>query len=169
MPEQEEDKIKDEEIDDEAYGVIVNKNISETLTPRQELFCKTFASDREFFGNGVQSYLIAYPKALYNTARTNASILLTNPNILRRINELLETDTLNDQNVDKQLAFVVQQNSDLGAKMRAINEYNKLKQRIIDKSESKVIVETPEPDPIYTELGKKVLEDFKSKISTKEE
>lgn len=30
------------------------------LTPKQLLFCRLYASDREFFGNGVQSYIEAY-------------------------------------------------------------------------------------------------------------
>ena len=30
------------------------------LTPQQELFCQLYAGDREFFGNGVQSYIEAY-------------------------------------------------------------------------------------------------------------
>ena len=30
------------------------------LNPKQKKFCELFASDREFFGNGVQSYIEAY-------------------------------------------------------------------------------------------------------------
>ena len=44
---------------------------------------------------------------------------------------------LNDVFVDKQLTFLVTQHSDLGNKLGAIKEYNKLKQRIIDQSDIK--------------------------------
>jgi hypothetical protein len=108
------------------------------LNVNQEKFCFLYASDMDFFGSGVDAYCEAYnlnrndPKD-YNTARTNASRLLTNANILTRINELLENDKLNDAFVDKQLAFVVTQNADLSSKVAAIKEYNKLKSRITEK------------------------------------
>lgn len=110
----------------------------EELNAKQELFCKLYASYEEFFGNGVQSYIEAYgidtnrPGA-YNGARASASQLLTNPNILKRIDELLEVNGLNDQAVDKELAFVIMQKADLSSKVAAIREYNKLKTRIIDR------------------------------------
>lgn len=110
------------------------------LNPKQELFCKLYASDKEFFGNGVESYGEAYGLDLtipkhYSAARTNASKALTNANILARITALLELGPLNDQNVDRELAFVIAQRADLGAKMAGIREYNSLKARIIKKLE----------------------------------
>jgi len=101
------------------------------LNPNQELFCKLYASDREFFGNGVESYLEAYnlPQEKYNTARTNASKLLTKSNILARIDELLSI-TLNNEVADKELAFVVLQKADLSSKVAAIREYNRVKKRV---------------------------------------
>jgi len=101
------------------------------LNPKQELFCQLYASDKEFFGNGTQSYIEAYniePKG-YKTAVVNASKLLTNANILKRINQILELRGLNDQFVDKQLEFLVTQNADLKTKMSAIKEYNVMKAR----------------------------------------
>lgn len=108
------------------------------LNLRQEKFCLLYASDREFFGNGVESYSEAYDIDLsepgnYGTCRANASKLLTKSNILNRINQLLEDGTLNDTFVDKQLAFLITQNADLPTKRASISEYNKLKQRITDK------------------------------------
>lgn len=108
------------------------------LNPKQELFCKLFASDQEFFGNGVQAYAEAYDIDLskqggYSTARSNASRLLTNANILERINSLLEHGVLNDQFVDKQIAFLITQNAELSTKLGAIKEYNALKQRVTKK------------------------------------
>lgn len=102
------------------------------LKPKQERFCELYASSAEFFGNGAQSYIEAYGihRKDYNTAKVNASKLLTNPNILKRIDELLEAAVLNDEFVDKQLAFLITQNAELGVKVKAIGEYNKLRARI---------------------------------------
>jgi hypothetical protein len=115
------------------------KVINTGLTPKQEKFCQIYCSPSEFFANGVQSYIEAYdidvsknPSA-YASARTQSYNLLTNHDILGRINELLDLQGLNDQFVDKQLLFVIQQNADMGAKVQAMKEYNKLKQRIQDK------------------------------------
>lgn len=115
----------------------------ETLNPKQELFCQLFASDREFYGNGVESYAEAYDidisnPSKYKSAVVSASRLLTNAKILVRINELLEEGGLNDVFVDKQLRFLVTQNADLSTKRAAINDYNKLKQRIKDKGELEI-------------------------------
>lgn len=71
-------------------------------------------------------------KADYNTVKTLASKLLTNGNVLAYINELLDL-TLNDVHVDKQLAFLVTQDSELNVKLGAIREYNALKTRITNK------------------------------------
>lgn len=110
------------------------------LTPQQELFCQLYAGEREFFGNGVQSYIEAYnvdqsKPNWYKTARACASELLTKPNILERIDEIFEAHGLNDQFVDKQLEKLIVQDADFSAKMKAIQEYNKLKARITEKKD----------------------------------
>lgn len=112
------------------------------LNPKQERFCQLYVS-KEFFGNGVQSYMEAYniPPDGYNAARVSASDLLTNPNICRRINDLLDSAGLNDEFVDKQLLFLITQNADLSQKNAAIREYNKLKSRITERIEDV----TPQP------------------------
>ena len=113
----------------------IKRNKKKTkLNLKQERFCILYASDREFFGNGVRSYLEAYElnpnkKSNYNTAKSNAHVLLTNTDILDRINELLEEEGLNDAFVDKQLKFAITQCAEIGSKIRAINEYNKLRGR----------------------------------------
>jgi phage terminase small subunit len=111
------------------------------LNEKQLLFCKNYVS-KDFFGSGVESYAAAYGLDLtnqkdYNNAKVAASKLLTNSNILSRINEELDAAGLNDNFVDKQLLFAITQNADLSSKVRAIQEYNKLKQRIIEKLETK--------------------------------
>lgn len=110
------------------------------LNPRQEMFCRLYATQSEFFGNGVQSYIEVYnPNQTrpnwYDNARAAASALLTNPNVLTRVNELIDASGMNDAHMDKQLYLVATQNADFKAKVSAINEYNKLKKRISDKLE----------------------------------
>lgn len=103
------------------------------LTMKQEQFCQYFATDRDMFGNGTQAYLEAYPDSSPEAARRSASDLLTKPDVLKRINELIEFNGFNDVDVDKQLAVVIAQNADFSSKVAAIREYNKLASRITDK------------------------------------
>ncbi len=110
----------------------------ETVNLKQEEFCQLYTGEREFFGNGVESYLEIYgidksKPNWYKTACAAASRLLTNVKVIARINELLEESGLNDVFVDKQLRFLITQHADLGNKLGAIREYNKLKQRITDQ------------------------------------
>lgn len=112
------------------------KNKDTGLNPEQEKFCKLYATDREFFGNGFQAYIEAYdvePKG-YKAAMVSACRLLRVPKILDRINALLDL-TLNDQHVDKQLALVITQNADLKSKVAAIKEYNALRNRVKNRLE----------------------------------
>jgi phage terminase small subunit len=116
------------------------KNKEEKLNPKQELFCQYYASDREFFGSGVDSYLEAYnpdrsSRNWYKNAQSASSRLLSNVIICERINELLESGGLNDSFVDKQLQMLITQHDDKSAKMKAIAEYNKLKARITIKTD----------------------------------
>jgi hypothetical protein len=118
----------------------MGKKLNNNITMLEEEFCKLFVSaDSEFFGNGTQSYIEAFnvdlhKKGAYLVSRVQASKLLTKPNILKRINQLLEDVGLNDLNVDKQLYMVINQCADLSSKVAAIREYNKLKKRIEDNS-----------------------------------
>jgi phage terminase small subunit len=109
-----------------------------TLNEKQKLFCKYFVSE-DFFANGFRAYCKAYnidPEDFKKaqSARVRASELLTNSNILIYINTLLDEAGLNDSFVDKQLLIAITQNADFGSKVKAIAEYNKLKQRIVVKS-----------------------------------
>lgn len=101
------------------------------LNAREEMFCQLFATDREFFCNGVQSYIEAYDvePAKYKSASVLASRLLGKAKIQKRINELVELGELNDTFVDKQLAKVIVQDVHLPAKVQGIREYNTLKKR----------------------------------------
>lgn len=109
------------------------------LNERQKKFCRNFVT-KEFYGNGQESYIDAYnvdtsKPGAYNTAKACASRLLTDPDILKYIDHLLDEAGLNDQYVDKQLLLLITQNADFGSKARAISEYNKLRKRITEKIE----------------------------------
>lgn len=119
------------------------KGIKTKLKPEWEMFCQYFVSSYETFGNATRSYAKAYnidisDKRKYGTCRTNGYRLLTNADIIARVNELLNDLVMNDTTVDQQLAFLIMQNHDYSSKVAAIREYNKLKQRITEKKEIKI-------------------------------
>lgn len=111
------------------------------LTLKQEAFCQAFVcQDKDLFWNGVQCYIEVYDPDTskpnwYKTACSSASQILSNIKVIHRINDLLEEWWLNDNFVDKQLLFLVQQHEDKKAKLWAIKEYNNLKKRITKKIE----------------------------------
>ncbi len=72
-----------------------------------------------------------------NICASGASKLLRNPKIDQRLSVLLN-EMLTDHNVDAEISKVILQNRDLGSKMRAISEYNKVKNRVIERKEIKV-------------------------------
>lgn len=111
----------------------------------QENFCQLFVTqDTEFYGNGTMSYLESYDRQKrksknggiktkpmsYKTAASNAYKLLKKPEICQRINELLEAQGFNNENVDKQHLFLLNQFADLKTKLGAVKEYNVLKKRV---------------------------------------
>lgn len=128
-------KLLDEKQPDETIEDILEKY---DLSLEREMFCQYYTSATEFYGSGVQSYAAAFDHDLndrrqYDVAKASACRLLKDERILRRINDLLEGGGLNDPFVDKQLSFLLTQNVDFKSKLGAIKEYNKLKQRIVDK------------------------------------
>lgn len=128
------------------HSVVAKMLTSKTLTPNEEAFCVLYSSDQEFFCNGTQSYIRAFNitvgknkdkgEVSNDAVRARAYELLTKPHILKKINDLYETRGMNDVFVDKQLEMLVTQNAELRTKLGAIQEYNKLKQRIINKQET---------------------------------
>jgi len=105
----------------------------EKLSPRREAFCEMYTcNDREMFGNGIRSYIEVYKPDTskpnwYKTASASSSRMLANVKIINRINELLERQGFNDENVEKQHLFLLNQHVDLKTKMKAIDSYYKLK------------------------------------------
>lgn len=110
------------------------------LTKKQELFCRLFATDREYFGNGTQAYAKAYnidlsQRGKKSIAKASASRLLTFDYISEYINKQLDLGGLNDERVDKELLFLIEQNVNYNVKLGAIKEYNSLRKRIIQREE----------------------------------
>lgn len=129
------------------------------LSPQQKAFCELFASDKEFFGNGVQSYIEAYnvdvtKKGAYNVAKSEAHTLLTKPYILTYIDNLFEARGLNDSFVDKQLEKLITQDAEFSTKIKAIVEYNKLKGRITELKKIEATVTNPYAELTAEELKK---------------
>lgn len=114
--------------------------------PKHELFCKVYTEPwTSMYCNGSQSYAHVYwldltNQSKANTARTNAHKLLMDTYILKRIRQLLDLWWLNDESVDGELLLVIKQNAEMPSKVAAIREYNKLRQRIIDKLDVNVDV-----------------------------
>ena len=140
------------------------------LNPQQELFCQLYATNREFFGNGTQAYIEAYDidtskRNAYKSAMVSASRLLRNDKILKRIHDLMEIGILNDARVDKELAFLIEQNAEFGTKLGAIREYNQLKARI--KSKLEVGLDSDSIEGVKIEIVKK--KDDTSTTTTTEE
>lgn len=106
------------------------QNVTKTLNPRQRKFVDYYVSEGEFYGNGTRSYVAAYGNKNYQTARSMAKQLMDKPHVIAAINAKLDAAGLNDQNVDKQLLYTIQQHNDLSVKISGIREYNRLKKRI---------------------------------------
>lgn len=108
-----------------AYGYQDYENLSRETTQEQRLD----ENDHVYWVN-VDSLYERKSKEL----GVNASRLLAIDRVRTRINELRK-EMIEDEIVDNEMVKVILQDNDLSAKMKGIGEYNKLKQRIIEKSE----------------------------------
>jgi hypothetical protein len=135
----------------------------EELPLKRELFCRFYTQNEDLFGNATHSYAEAYEykldtlntEAVYSEPDENgktekiedsehqkaihvcaveASRLLRNPDVQARITALLN-EILKDEVVDSQLAKLIMQDKEPAAKIAAIREYNKIRQRIVDKTD----------------------------------
>jgi len=120
------------------------------LKPADEAFCRFYAGDSSVFNNATMAYAFAFNKEIPEKdgteekalerkkilaiCATQASMLLRNPNIQRRCQEVLSA-LCNDHFVDREMTYTIAQRKDLGSKMRAVSEYNKLKKRVSEKVE----------------------------------
>jgi hypothetical protein len=148
-----------------AKGEKENKSAGEEekLNAKRELFCRYYTQNSELFGNATHAYAEAFDYRLDTLSReavssnpdedggteriddseydkachvcaVEASRLLRKPEIQARITVLLN-ELLKDEIVDSQLAKLITQDADNTAKIAAVREYNKLRGRIIDKTQ----------------------------------
>lgn len=116
------------------------KPVKVKISNEQEKFCQLYTRDKKLMGDPMGCFLAVYelePHQVGNTKQIKKDIetLLAKPQIISRINELIEEDGFNDLNVDKQHLFIINQHADLNVKMKGIEHYNKLKKRIDNKIE----------------------------------
>lgn len=135
----------------------------ENLTPQQEMFCRYYSQNDELFSNGTLAYAEAYDYRLdemshdrpvlekdehgkptksgdseydkaYSVCAVGASRLLRKANIQSQVTAFLN-DNLKDDIVDSQMAKLIMQDRKYESKIAAIREYNKLRQRITEKTD----------------------------------
>jgi phage terminase small subunit len=109
----------------------MKKDKQNELTESQKVFCNEYILDY----NGTRAYQVAYPESSYNTAKVNASKLLTNTNILQYIG-VLQADLSKATGITKarilkeleKMAFDEQTDQKLRAtdKQKAIEILNKM-------------------------------------------
>lgn len=105
------------------------------LNLRQDLFCKTYATDPEVLGNATKTYMKVYNIQAYETAKAAAGRLLEDSRVTAKIKEYIEIDGFNDNAVDKKHNFLIHQNKDFNVSLKAVQEYNKLKKRVSNQIE----------------------------------
>lgn len=141
---------------------IVKREIKlKSVNVKQDLFCKIFALDPNCLGNGSYAYQKAYGSKSAAVAGTGSKQLLKKPEITARINEYLQQDGFNNENVDKQHLFLINQFKDLNVKMKGIEHYNRLTKRIDNKIE--IIIPKPlmelDEDEVIHKIDKKKVRD----------
>jgi len=136
------------------------KNVEDNLNPQRMMFCKLYTQNTDLFGNATLCYAEAfgydleslsqeavysepdefghrekiedspYTKA-YNVCSVNSARLLRNAKI-DEYTKILLNEMMTNENADAELAWVMKQRRDLGPKIQALREFNKLKNRVTD-------------------------------------
>lgn len=142
------------------------ETVTDELTPKQELFCRNFVLNDEFYGNRTLSYANAYGFDLDNQSKDDAvydwiyekgvkkkgdliepssyqkmydlcssygSRLTRNDKIQRKCREFLN-EMANEDVIDARLRQIILRGRDQDS-VNAIKEFNKLKQRIVEKTD----------------------------------
>lgn len=109
-------------------------NKGEDLNVQQKMFCDLYMS-KEYFGSGVHAYAKAYGKDLtignqYNAAKVEACKLLKHHKVKEYMKSLLNDMGFNDDNVNRHLLFVIEQNAELSPKVQGMKLYYQLKDQI---------------------------------------
>jgi hypothetical protein len=105
------------------------------LNNNQIHFVEIYMSEEYKGSSGRDAAAIAYGKNLHIPRDKAAADSMANKNlkhtgILMLINVLHNQQGFNDEWIDRQLKFIIDQNQDLKAKLMGIEQYNKLHQRI---------------------------------------
>lgn len=136
---------------------------SNKLNLNQKTFCELYTKNSALFGNATICYGIAYGYELdtlsqesewseydefgkreklsdspydmaYNVCSVEGNRLLRNPKINEYINSLLNS-MMTNEDADAELSWVMKQRTDMGPKVQALREFNKLKSRIVNNIE----------------------------------
>lgn len=101
------------------------------LTPLQESFAQAYTDfTGRSFCNGYLSLVRTRPfNGTKESGYSYAHQLRTHPTVAARIQELLERRGFTDEDVDLEHLCVIRQEKDLTNKMRAIEEYNRMRNR----------------------------------------
>lgn len=139
---------------------IIDINI---LSPQQMMFCNLYVKNSDLFGNATLCYAEAFgydleslsTEAIYSESDENGhkekiedseyakasnvcasagARLLRNVKVDEHINKLLN-ELMTNESADAELAWVMKQRIDLGPKIQALREFNKLKNRIVNQFE----------------------------------
>jgi len=111
---------------------------------KHENFCQAYASNPDTYWNATASYALVYgmdassykDSPSYDTCRANWARLLANASIRDRVDEI-RVNSLVDFRVDSKMASILYGWKD-EVSLSAIKEYNRLRQRITDKTEMKI-------------------------------
>lgn len=133
------------------------------LNPKQDMFCKVFATDQNCLANGKLSYKKVYGEHLSDdVASASSGRFLMDSRFTARINEYLERDGFNNETVDAHHLFLIKQKKDMGVSMKGIQEYNKLKKRVTNQIE--LIMPTPlaplDDDEVIVKIDKSKVRDI---------
>lgn len=110
--------------------------MAKELSLKQKLTAKYYTDiDSDTRGNKYLSYAKAFKRPLKDekqksSCKTLASRLFTNVDFLAFLNQKIDTTVgLDDKTVDRELKWLLLQRENHSAKVAAIREYNKLRQR----------------------------------------
>ena len=89
-------------------------------------------------GNAVKAYQVIFPDTKYTSCANRAHNLLKMPQVQRAVEKRLSMQGWNNVLVDSELLYVIEQRQELPSKVRAIEEYNRLQERIKGKGDTNI-------------------------------
>lgn len=95
-----------------------------SLTMKEKIFCEMYLDNK---GNGTEAAYMVYKPMNKNIAAVMARKILKKGHIMSYITMKLDEYGFNDDNVDKQHLFLINQFGDLNAKSKGIDMFRKMK------------------------------------------